>query len=315
MRLTARHERLPLHTPFRIARGAKTVADVVVVTLDDGERRGQGEGVSYARYGEDVPGTLAEIEGVRAAMEGGADRDALLDLLPAGAARNALDAALWDLAGDAPPAPGPIASALTIAIDTPAAMATAAVRHAGAPLLKVKLDADDPAARLRAVRAAAPGPRLIVDANESWDRALLDAMRPVLAECRVTLLEQPVAAGDDAWLEGYDAGVPICADEAFHGLADLDRVARRYQAVNIKLDKTGGLTAALAIAAAARTRGLGVMTGCMICSSLSIAPALRIAALSDVADLDGPLWLAADRTGGVRDVDGMLHPPAPGFWG
>jgi len=315
MRLTVAHERLPLHTPFRIARGQKTAADVVVVVLANGERCGRGEGVPYARYGEDVGGTIAAIENVRGALEGGADREALLDLLPAGAARNAVDAAMWDLAGDAPPPPGPIPSALTIAIDTPAEMARAAARHAAAPVLKVKLDADHPATRLRAVRAAVPDARLIVDPNESWNRALLDAMRPALAECRVALLEQPVPVGDDAWLAGYDAGVPICGDEAFHGLADLDRVAARYQAVNVKLDKTGGLTAALAVVAAARARGLMVMTGCMISSSLSIAPALRIAAFSDFVDLDGPLWLTQDRPGGVRDVGGVLHPPATGFWG
>jgi L-alanine-DL-glutamate epimerase-like enolase superfamily enzyme len=323
--LLAQHDRFALTRPFRIARGVKTVADVVTVTLREGEWVGRGEGVPYPRYGESVESALAAIEDVRDAIEDGAGRAELLTMLPGGAARNAVDCALWDLearrsgqsvatALQRPPPPR-LASALTIVIDAPDTMGAAAAAVADAPLLKVKVDAAQPEAQIRAVRRAAPDCALIVDPNESWDRALVEAMQPVLLEARVDLLEQPVPAGADEWLEGFLPAVPICADESFHSLSDLPLVARRYQAVNIKLDKTGGLTAAVEIAGAARALGLQLMTGCMVSSSLSIAPALHIAALSDFVDLDGPLWLASDRTGGVRDEGGVLIAPEAGFWG
>ena len=323
--LRARHQRFALKRPFRIARGVKTAADVVEVTIEEGGVSGRGEGVPYPRYGESIDGTLASIEEVRAAVESGAGREALLSLLPAGAARNAVDCALWDLearqAGRTvadligAAAPEPIPSALTIVIDTPEAMAPAAYQVRRAPLLKIKVDGDDPAARIRAVRGAAPESALIVDPNESWDEALLEAMQPVLLEAGVALLEQPLPAGADDWLDDFTPAVPICADEAIHVADDLAAVARRYQVVNVKLDKTGGLTAARRLAEAARARGLGLMTGCMVSSSLSIAPALHVARLSDFVDLDGPFWLAEDRPGGAKDEDGMLLPPEPGFWG
>ncbi|MBB5686825.1 N-acetyl-D-Glu racemase DgcA [Sphingobium boeckii] len=323
--LDARHDRFALKSPFRIARGVKTEADVITVTITEDGAAGRGEGVPYSRYGESVASALAEIETIRSAIADGADRQTLLALLPPGAARNAVDCALWDLeaqrtgrsVADLLDAPQPLAipTALTVVIDTPEAMARAAAAIAHVPLIKVKVDAHDPAAQIRAVRTAAPGPALIVDPNESWDRALMESLQPLLAELRVALLEQPVPAGEDAWLEDFAPRVPICADEAIHVAADLDVVARRYQAVNVKLDKAGGLTAALDLAYAARARGMGLMTGCMICSSLSIAPALHIARLSDFADLDGPLWLREDRIGGVSDTGGILAPPAPGFWG
>lgn len=323
--LTAQHDRFALSRPFRISRGVKTFADVITVTIAEGETVGRGEGVPYPRYGESVETSLAAIEGARAAVEAGAGRQALQSLLPPGAARNAVDCALWDLearragvdvaslAGGA--APGPLVSAITLGIDTPEAMAAAARRHSDAPLLKIKVDAEDPAARIRAVRAAAPGAALIVDPNESWDQRLLEDMQPVLLEAEIDLIEQPVAAEADSWLAGFVPAVPICADEAVHVAADLDQIALRYQAVNVKLDKTGGLTAALELANAARSRGLILMTGCMVSSSLSIAPALHVAALCDFVDLDGPLWLREDRPGGVRDEGGYLVPPEPGFWG
>lgn len=317
--LHAQHDSFALSRPFRIARGVKTVADVVTVTIGEDGVAGRGEGVPYPRYGESVAGALAAIEQVRPAIEAGADREALLTLLPPGAARNALDCALWDLesslAGGEPAAAEPLASALTIAIDTPDAMGRAARALAAAPLLKIKVDAHDAGARIRAVRLAAPDSTLIVDPNESWDRSLVEAMQTVLVEAGVALLEQPVPADQDAWLEGFASAIPICADEAIHTVAELPAVARRYQAVNVKLDKAGGLTAALQLAHAARAGGLGLMTGCMISSSLSIAPALCVARLSDYADLDGPLWLEEDRSGGVREEGGMLFPPVPGFWG
>jgi L-alanine-DL-glutamate epimerase-like enolase superfamily enzyme len=323
--LAVRHDRLALTRPFRIARGEKIAVDVIVVTLREDGHVGQGEGVPYARYGESVESATTHIEEIRAAIEARAGRAELQDLLPPGSARNALDCALWDLearrsgqsvaAMIGAPEPGTLASALTIGIDTPEAMAEVAAEIADAPLIKVKVDADDPAARIRAVRAAAAGSALIVDPNESWDQTLVEAMQPVLIEERVALLEQPVPADADAWLEGFDPAVPICADESIHVAADLDTVARRYQVVNVKLDKSGGLTEGLALAKAARARGLGLMTGCMVSSSLSIAPALHIARIADFVDLDGPLWLREDRPGGVRDARGRLIPPAPGFWG
>jgi L-alanine-DL-glutamate epimerase-like enolase superfamily enzyme len=323
--LHAQHDRFPLARPFRIARGVKTVADVITVTVRDGEAMGRGEGVPYPRYGESIETSLAAIEEIRSVIEVGAGREALQSLLPAGAARNALDCALWDLEAQqtgtdvaamiGAPAPERLATALTIVIDTPEAMALAAAAIADAPLLKIKVDAEDPAARIRAVRAAAPNAALIVDPNESWDRRIVEEMQPVLVEVRAGLLEQPVPAGEDEWLEGFAPSTPICADESVHVAADLETVARRYQAVNVKLDKAGGLTAALELASAARARGLGLMTGCMVSSSLSIAPALHVARLSDFVDLDGPVWLKEDRSGGVREEAGMLIPPTAGFWG
>ncbi len=322
--LSAQHDRFALTHPFRISRGVKTAADVIMVTVRQGEAVGRGEGVPYPRYGESIESVLAEIEGVRGAVERGADRQALLGLLRPGAARNAVDCALWDLEARlsgtsvasmiGAPEPVRLVSALTVVIDTPEAMAEAARAVAQAPLIKVKVDAIDPEAQVRAVRGAAPEARLIVDPNESWDEALLRGIEPLLVALRVDLLEQPVPAGEDAWLEGFAPAIPICADEAIHTVAELDTVARRYQVINVKLDKAGGLTAGLELAQAARSRSLGLMTGCMVSSSLSIAPALHVARLSDFADLDGPVWLAEDRLGGVRDEAGWMTPPEPGFW-
>lgn len=323
--LRARHDRFALSRPFRISRGVKTAADVVTVEIAHGGVTGRGEGVPYPRYGESVEGSLAQITAVCGAIEGGAGREELLGLLAPGAARNAVDGALWDFEAKllgrsvasliGAPEPGPVPTALTVVIDPPAAMAREAAAIASAPLIKIKVNADDPAAAVRAVRAAAPDAALIVDPNESWDEALVRACMPVLAECRVDVLEQPCPAEADGWLAGYRRPVPICADESVHTVAELDAVAARYDAINVKLDKTGGLTAALELAAAARARGLGLMSGCMVCSSLGIAPALHIARQADWADLDGPLWLAEDRPDGVRAENGVMHPPAKGFWG
>lgn len=321
----ARHDRFDLIKPFRISRGVKTQADVVTVTLTEGGLQGRGEGVPYPRYGESIDSALAAIEAVRPAIEQGAGREALLSLMPAGAARNAVDCALWDLesrlAGKSVaellgvPEPQPLASALTIVIDSPIAMGVAARQVATAPLLKVKVDAKLPDAQIRAVRSAAPDARLIVDPNESWTPQLVRQLEPLLVEMHVDLLEQPVPAEEDAWLEEFTPRVPIAADEAVHTADDLERVARRYQVVNVKLDKAGGLTEGLKLAEGARARGMGLMTGCMVSSSLSIAAAMHIARMSDFVDLDGPIWLKEDREGGVRDEAGVLHPPVQGFWG
>ncbi len=323
--LSAQHDSFALNRPFRIARGTKTAADVVTVTVREGEHVGRGEGVPYARYGESIAGAIAQIEDARGAIESCAGRAALLALMPAGAARNAVDCALWDLeariAGRSvsallgEPPPRAMACALTVVIDTPTAMAQAARAFGEAPLLKVKVDANDPEAQVRAVRAAAPHAALIVDPNESWDRALLTAIDALMAELGIALLEQPVAAEDDDWLADFTPSVPICADEAVHTIADLGRIAARYQVVNVKLDKAGGLTAGLELAAAARARGLGLMAGCMVGSSLAMAPALQIARHAAFVDLDGPIFLRADRAGGLTYADGTMVPPGPGFWG
>lgn len=311
--LRARPERLPLRAPFRISRGVKTHAEVVVVELEEDGLVGRGECVPYARYGETVESVLAQLRsGERSA-------------LPPGAARNALDCARWDLEARRTGVsaaerlglakPGPVVSAVTVSLDAPEAMARAAAAVADAPLLKVKLDADDPAARLEAVAAAAPGARLIVDPNEGWTVEILAQMAETIARLRVALVEQPLPAGEDAALEGLSYPVPICADETVHTRADLARVAGRYGMVNIKLDKAGGLTEAVAMLRAARGMGLQVMVGCMVASSLAIAPALLLAVEADFVDLDGPWWIAGDRPGGCRFEAGRLHPPAPGFWG
>lgn len=323
--LRARHQRFELRTPFRISRGVKTAADVVEVVIAQDGLEGRGEGVPYPRYGESIDAALAAIGEISRQVEAGLSRENLRRTMPAGAARNAVDCALWDLeaklagvsvatlAGLAEPRP--VASAITIGIDAPDAMAAAAARAAKAPLLKVKVTREAAAQQIAAVRAAAPSPRLIVDPNESWTMVELVGMQNLLAEHRVDLLEQPLPADDDCGLTGFASITPICADESLHTVDDLDALADRYSYVNVKLDKTGGLTEALAVATAAREREFGVMIGCMVCTSLGIAPALLLAGQAAFVDLDGPLWLAKDRPGGVVDSDGVLSPPAAGFWG
>jgi len=301
-------ERWPIAGRFVIARGAKTEAVVVVVTLAEGDHAGRGEAVPYARYGETPETVLRALESVRPAIEAGADRRVLAGLLPAGAARNALDCALWDLearqsgmpvwqrAGLGPPAD--VVTAFTLSLDAPDAMADAA-RRGGRPLYKLKLGGPDDVARLAAVRAAAPDARLIVDANEGWTPAILPAMAEACARCGVDLIEQPLPAGDDAVLAGFDSPVALCADESVHTTADLPRLAGRYRAINVKLDKAGGLSEAIALVQAARAMGFEIMIGCMVSTSLAMAPALLLAGQARYVDLDGPLLLAQDRTPGL----------------
>lgn len=322
--LTFRAEAWALARPFRISRGVKTRAIVVVAEARDGPYCGVGEGVPYARYGESAESVCAQIASIAAVFAAGLDRAQLQHALPPGAARNAVDCALWDLEakqtgapvaqrlGVAPPSS--LTSAVTISIDTPERMGEAAAAIAGAPLIKAKVDANDPLAAVRAVRAAAPRARLIVDPNEGWSFALLTQLLPDLAALDVALIEQPIPACEDAALEGLKSPAPICADEAAHTTADLERAARRYQAVNVKLDKTGGLTEALAMIARAKQLQLTPMVGCMVCTSLSIAPALLIAGEAAFVDLDGPWWLARDRADAMRYEDGKLIPPKTG-WG
>lgn len=323
--LSFRAERLPLRAPFRISRGVKTHADVVLAELRDGPHLGRGECVPYARYGETVQSVCAQLAAAAVRLRAAEPPEAVIRSLPPGAARNALDCALWDLEAlrsgvpvaqrlDRSP-PGPMATAVTVGLDEPERMRAAAAAASDAPLIKVKLGADGPAERLLAVAEGAPDARLIVDPNEGWTIGVLEAMADTVARLPVAMIEQPLHAGDDAVLAGLGYPAPICADEAVHTAEDVERVADRYQMVNIKLDKAGGLTEALAMLERARGLGLGVLAGCMVSSSLSIAPARWIGAQADAADLDGPWWLAEDRPGGCRIERGVLYPPQPGFWG
>ena len=323
--LTARSERWPLAAAFVISRGAKTEAEVVVVELADGPHRGRGEAVAYPRYGEATEGVLAQIAGVRTAIEAGATRATLQGMLPAGAARNAIDCALWDLeakragvrawtlAGMA--RLDPVKTAFTLSLDAPEVMAERARAAAGRPLLKLKIGGADDLDRVEAVRAAAPKTRLIVDANEALDFATLERLAPEFAKLNVSLIEQPLPVGEDQDLAGFDSPVPLCADESLHTRAELDGLVGLYTVVNIKLDKTGGLTEALAVKAAAKARGLEVMAGSMVATSLAMAPALLIAQGSSFVDLDGPLLLARDREPGLRLLGSMIEPPSPEVWG
>lgn len=318
-------ERWPIAGSFSIARGSKTEAVVVVVTLTEGDAMGRGEAVPYGRYGETVEGVVRAIEAVEREIAGGHDRDDLLALMPAGAARNAVDCALWDLeakasgvsaaerAGLAPLRP--FTTAYTLSLGTPEEMGRAARAAAGRPLLKLKLGGSGDPARLAAIRAAAPDARLIVDANEAWTRQCFEENMAASAAAGVELIEQPLPDGADEILAELPRPVPVCADESVHTVADLARVAALYDAVNIKLDKAGGLTAALALAEASRAQGLKVMVGCMVATSLAMAPAALIAQNADYVDLDGPLLLARDRTPGLRISGSLVEPPSPELWG
>lgn len=322
--LSVRPEHWPLSTPFRISRGVKTAADVVAVTLVQHGQTGRGEAVPYARYGETLESVLAQVNGLGEALAGGLTRQELAERLDPGAARNAIDCALWDLEARlggrtvaetlGQPPLDPLVSALTVSLDTPQAMGAATARMAGASLIKVKVDQNQPAACLAAVRAAAPDAALIVDPNESWTIEILAALQPALADLKVALIEQPLPAGEDAALVGFQSCAPICADESCHVSEDLAGLKDRYQVVNIKLDKSGGLTAALDLLTQARSMGFGVMVGCMVSSSMSIAPAFHVARHADFVDLDGPIWLANDYPGGAVQRGAVLLPPE-GLWG
>lgn len=319
------YESFPIAGRFVIARGAKTEARVVTVTLREGDHLGRGECVPYARYGESIESVVAAIEARRTAIEAGADRKTLQSLMPAGAARNAVDCAIWDLESKrsgrrAWVAAGftrlaPLVTAYTISVGTPEEMRAAALLASNRPLLKVKLAGDGDVDRLKAVRAGAPHSTLIVDANESWNNETLGAQLEVCASCGVALVEQPLPAGQDEILAGMGRPIPICADESAHDAASLPALAGRYDAVNIKLDKTGGLTEALAMARAAREHGFMIMAGCMVGSSLSMAPATLIGQMADFVDLDGPLLLAQDREPGLLYEGSTLNPPLPTLWG
>lgn len=317
-------ERFPIAGTFTIARGSKTEAVVVEARLTAGGVTGRGECVPYARYGETVEGVTEAIAAVGPAIAAGMGREALQHRLPAGAARNALDCAFWDLEAKRSglgcaelaglPPLRPVTTAFTLSLDAPEAMAAAAVA-ANRPLLKIKLGAPGDRERLAAIRAAVPDARLIVDANEGWSAAELPRLLDACAAARVELVEQPLPASNDVHLARIERVVPVCADESVHDRAGLAVLRARYDAVNVKLDKAGGLTEALALAEAAHGLGFEIMVGCMLASSLAMAPALLVAQRAKWVDLDGPLLLARDRVPGLVYDGARVLPPEPALWG
>jgi L-alanine-DL-glutamate epimerase-like enolase superfamily enzyme len=323
--LTVHIEHWPIAGSFIISRGAKTEAVVVVAELRDGPLTGRGECVPLLRYRETAESTAATLDGMAKAVAGGLDRPGLQRALSAGPARNALDCAFWDLdakrAGKRAhelaglPPPKPITTALTISLGTPESMAAAVRKVAQRALLKIKLGGDGDPARIAAVRSAAPKAQLIVDANEAWTEQNLAENLRACAAAGVTLVEQPLPAGNDAALASIARPIAVCADESIHDRASLAALAGKYDAINIKLDKTGGLTEALMLAEAAERAGLAIMVGCMVSTSLSMAPAMLVAQRARVVDLDGPLLLAKDRPDGMRYEGSLVYPPDPKLWG
>ena len=324
-RLDIRIERFPIRGSFTISRGSKTEAQVVTVRISEGEQTGWAESVPYARYGETLESVTKQIESIRAELEAGCGRTALARLLPAGAARNAVDCALWDLEARQQglpawqlaglPEPKPVTTAYTLSLASPEAMAEAARNAPGTDLLKLKLGGENDLDRLRAVRAAAPAARFIVDANEGWDFPTLERLAPLCAELGVVLIEQPLPVADDHLLTRGRYPVSICADESCHTSDDIDRLADRYDAVNIKLDKTGGLTEAIRTLDRARSHNLEIMVGCMVGSSLAMAPAVLLTSYATFVDLDGPLLLSADRSPSLCYQHGQVIPAQSGLWG
>ena len=325
IRLTIAHESWPIAGAFTISRGSKTTAEVVVVTLEEDGYTGRGECVPYPRYRETVEGVVASLEAARAKIEAGFSHADITNIVKPCAARNALDCALWDLEAKRAKKPvwqlallqqpHPMVTAYTLSLDTPEAMAKAAAAVKHRPLLKLKLGREGDAERLRLIRAAAPTSRLIIDANEAWTPANLPGLLKVCAEVGVELIEQPLPAADDEALRHIAHDVPVCADESAHDRRNLQDLVGKYDAINIKLDKTGGLTEALASAHAAKELNFKIMVGCMLASSLAMAPAMLVAQLAHVIDLDGPLLLARDRNPGITFDGSLMYPPPPELWG
>lgn len=325
IRLATTIERWPIAGRFTISRGSRTEAVVVTAEVSDGTVTGRGECVPYARYGETVEGVRDLIARQDEALAAGLTRQDLAGRMPAGAARNALDCALWDLEAKRSgtpahalagiPAPAPVTTCYTLSLGTPEEMAAAAHMAASRPLLKVKLGGAGDPERIAAVRRGAPNSRLVVDANEAWSAETMAANLAACAAAGVELIEQPLPAGDDGLLARIARPIPICADESLHGDVDLDALKDRYDAINIKLDKAGGLTEALRLAQDAKARGLSIMVGCMLGTSLAMAPAMLLSGYADFVDLDGPLLLARDRDPGLRFEGSLVHPPEPALWG
>ncbi|TCP44452.1 N-acetyl-D-Glu racemase DgcA [Rhodovulum marinum] len=321
MEITVTPESFRLKEAFTISRGSRTEARVLTVRLMANGAACWGECVPYARYGETVESVTAQIEGLPDKVS----RADLQALLPAGAARNAVDCALWDLAAKRAdrrvwqlaglPKPKPVVTAYTLSLDTPENMRAAAAKHAHRPLLKIKLGTPDDMPRLEAVREGAPKSRLIVDANEGWTAEIYAELAPHLVRLGVDLVEQPLPADADDMLAEIERPLPVCADESCHDRASLPALKGKYDMVNIKLDKTGGLTEALALKKAAKAQGFGIMVGCMVGSSLAMAPAVLVAQGAAVTDLDAPLLLAEDRPNPLRYDAAGVHPPAALLWG
>ncbi len=319
--ITVLDDSFPLARAFTISRGSRVAAHVLTVRISRDGAVGQGECVPYARYGESLESVRAQIE----SLPENIGRQELQEALPAGAARNAVDCALWDLeakqvsvpvwklAGLTPPQP--VLTAYTLSLDAPEAMEARARDEAHRPLLKIKLGTPDDMARLEAVRRSAPASRIIVDANEGWSAEIYADLAPHLIRLGVALVEQPLPAGEDDALLGVARPLPVCADESCHDRRSLPGLRGKYDMANVKLDKTGGLTEALALRDAARSQGYSVMVGCMVGSSLAMAPAHLVAQGAEVVDLDGPLLLAADRDPAMRHDSDGLHPAEPALWG
>ena len=315
----------PIAGTFTISRGAKTEAEVITCTLVEEGAQGLGECVPYRRYGETMESVFAQIEAARPLIEAGISRSDLLSAMQPGAARNAVDCALWDLeakqTGDSVAArlglsaPQPLTTAYTISLGEPEVMAAQAREHAGRALLKVKVGTGDDESRIRAVRAAAPDAEIILDANEGWPEAVLERHLNIAAHAGVALVEQPLPAGRDGLLAEIRRPLLVCADESVHHTGDLASLADRYDAINIKLDKTGGLTEALSMKAEAERLGFSIMIGCMVGTSLAMAPAVLLAQNADFVDLDGPLLLARDREPGLRYAASLVFPPETTLWG
>jgi L-alanine-DL-glutamate epimerase-like enolase superfamily enzyme len=318
-------ERFPIAGTFTISRGSKTEAEVLTCTITEGKHSGRGECVPYRRYGETMESVRRAIEAARADIAGGAGRNALLSIMPAGAARNAVDCALWDLEAKISGRrvaesvclvrPAPLTTAFTLSLGEPEAMAAQARANARRPLLKVKIGGDGDIARIRAVVEAAPDSRIILDANEGWSDANIRENLAAAAELGIALIEQPLPAGNDQILREIAHPVLICADESVHTAEGLEALKALYDAVNIKLDKAGGLTAAIALRDRARDMGFGVMVGCMVGTSLAMAPAVLLAQDADFVDLDGPLLLARDRSPGLVYEGSMVSAPEAALWG
>ncbi len=325
MKLHAQIERWPVAGAFTISRGAKTHVDVVVAEIADGDHVGRGEATAIYYHGESAEGVLAQVQAQADAIAGGLTREDLQTRLPRGAARNALDCALWDLQAKKTgmpvwklaglPEPVSLVTAFTISLGQPEKMEADARASAHLPLLKLKLAGEGDEARVAAVRRGAPDARLIVDANEAWTDRDVAAEAAILRTYGVELIEQPVYRGRDDLLDGVTSPIPFAADESCQDRSDLPRLAGRYQAINIKLDKAGGLTEAIALAAEARALGLEVMVGCMLATSLGIAPAFLVSGGARWVDLDGAMLLAKDRPAAMACEDGLLEPPGPELWG
>lgn len=325
--LTCVFERYPIHGAFTIARGSKTCADVICCLLQSGPITGRGECVPYARYGETPQSVTEEIEAIRPLIEAGADHETILSAMEPGAARNAVDCALWDLkakiSGTTVGAMlglklHALETAYTLSLGSPDSMFNQAVKNAFRPLLKIKVgspEKDVDILRMQAVRKGAPLSRIIVDANEGWnERNVADNLRAA-ADCGIMLVEQPLPAANDSYLGDIHRPVPVCADESLHIGDDLDHLVGLYDAVNIKLDKTGGLTEALRLKKQAQVMEFKIMVGCMVATSLSMAPAVLLAQDADFVDLDGPLLLAEDREYTLRYENARIFPPLPELWG